>query len=618
MDDMDNIIRRSFLERGTADQHFDPGMAGMPPPKDFTSSVLVSRLLLLWGWGLLSAPTVQWLAEGAVQDGINNAFVQQLATIGHYGLYHGNMRRDLLRMFWPSMKLPKTLRIQIHLKKPRTTLVTEKGHTMINPLEFVDALFDQYPEVFSAMLGRNTKYFWDQVDPNDPKFDKLADMRARPNWQDKAVPIVLHGDSVQFTTKNKNSLYSIQWKSLLAYGFDLATMLLSCIPKCIRASYFKRDRFDSGFEIWEYIALFFNAMYEGSRPPRDPRGRPWPEGSLEEKNLNKPFLGGQLFIVCWKITGDLEHNANDLWLPHFNSQFPCGNCCVNRIEGTPLPVTDLSRDAAWKAPENQLCNTDLPSRHPIWTIHGVTRSHCTGDLMHTGDGGVLLYFIGGVMQELVVDATLYQGNMEAKTSQLFTKIQQKYDELSSENRLTSLYPSMFTDDHTGFPCLSAKCAEARHLVPVMVLVLEDRGINSRLDAHRLEACKQLDRLYTIVSEGDMFLTATEAAGILDSVERFLLHFNFLHDYWEKRGKLLYNITIKAHCLWHIAADAKYLNPRCHWAYDFEDFVGKILKSAKACVAGTPMDLIAYKVCTNFLIVSELQCRMHVAKSKALL
>ena len=171
---------------------------------------------------------------------------------------------------------------------------------------------------------------------------------------------------------------------------------------------------------------------------------------------------------------------------------------------------------------------------------------------------------------------------------------------------------MFAADQTGFPCLHAKCAESRHLVPVMCLVLHERGLATTLDAHRYEACLQLQRMYKIIKNGDMFLTSSEADNILDAVERFLVHYNFLHKYWASRGKMLYNVTIKAHVLWHIAYDAKFLNPRSAWVYDFEDFVGKICKSAQACVAGTPMHLISEKVCTNFVLVTELRCKIHMA------
>jgi hypothetical protein len=608
---MDDVIRQAFAQRGGAG--WNPLLGGtLPKASDFTSSILVSRLLLIWGWGLLSAPVVQWLAEGAVMDGLINEHIKQLSKIGDHGLYPGNMRRDLIRMFWPAMKLPQPMCIKIHVRKPRTSLVTKKGHAMINPLEFIDQIYDQYPELFSLMIGRNTKGFWEAVSPQDPKFDNLTDLFTIPNWQETTFPVIIHGDAVQFTTKNKNSLYCMQWKSLLAYGFDLAIILLSCIPKCIRASWFKHDRFDSAIEIWTYIAHFFNAMYSGERPRLDPYGKPWPKDSVEAHNIDKPFLGGKHRIVVWRLTGDLEHHANEFLLSHFNSNFPCSHCCVNRIEGAPLQVTDLARNAEWKKPEHQLSNRDVPTSHPVWSIHGVTRAHAIGDLMHTGEGGVVLYCMGGAMRELTQESTMYEGStIEKRTSELFNDIQKQYKELNSDSKLNALYPSMFAPDHTGFPCLHAKCAESRHLVPAMCLVLRERGVHNRLDAHRLEAFEQLQRMYRIIAEGDMFLTAREAADILDAVERFLVHYNFLHKYWQSRGKLLYNITIKAHILWHIAYDARYLNPRSAWVYDFEDFVGKIMKCAKACVAGTPMHLISHKVCMNFLLVTELQCKIQM-------
>ena len=62
---------------------------------------------------------------------------------------------------------------------------------------------------------------------------------------------------------------------------------------------------------------------------------------------------------------------------------------------------------------------------------------------------------------------------------------------------------------------------------------------------------------------------------------------------------------KHHMLWHIAHMARWINPRAHWCYDFEDFVGDVIVSAKSCIAGTPMTLIGSKVMQFVLLVLQL-------------
>ena len=144
------------------------------------------------------------------------------------------------------------------------------------------------------------------MDPDDPKFENLGDMRATPGWKDIFYPIVLHGDGIEFTKKNNNSLLVLSWKSLLAFGFDWAVMLLTCIPKCCRCMGTK-DGCDTMYQIWEYIVCFFNSAFHGQRPLADPWGRDWPTNSIERAKRGEPWCGGRVRLVVWGFTGDLEY-----------------------------------------------------------------------------------------------------------------------------------------------------------------------------------------------------------------------------------------------------------------------------------------------------------------------
>ena len=106
----------------------------------------------------------------------------------------------------------------------------------------------------------------------------------------------------------------------------------------------------------------------------------------------------------------------------------------------------------------------------------------------------------------------------------------------------------------------------------------------------------------------MFLERGVAQKALMYYERFMLHNNFLLKWSLSRGRRNYTIVFKTHALWHIADQAKFMNPRFLWCYEFETFMGMLVKAAKACVAGTPMLLVGNKVLENWLLVAQLRLR----------
>ena len=49
-------------------------------------SVLAERLLMLCGWGLVSAYCIRWLAEGAREDGLEIDAIKKLSELGSRGM----------------------------------------------------------------------------------------------------------------------------------------------------------------------------------------------------------------------------------------------------------------------------------------------------------------------------------------------------------------------------------------------------------------------------------------------------------------------------------------------------------------------------------------------------
>ena len=60
---------------------------------------LATRILQMWSWGQISAPAVQYICEGAILDGCEDAATKVLAKIGSGGLWQHNCQRDISRHF---------------------------------------------------------------------------------------------------------------------------------------------------------------------------------------------------------------------------------------------------------------------------------------------------------------------------------------------------------------------------------------------------------------------------------------------------------------------------------------------------------------------------------------
>ena len=86
----------------------------------------------------------------------------------------------------------------------------------------------------------------------------------------------------------------------------------------------------------------------------------------------------------------------------------------------------------------------------------------------------------------------------------------------------------------------------------------------------------------------------------------MLGYNWLMQDALDRKLLLWGFTVKLHFLWHTCDLARFQNPRLIWCYPLEDFMGKIVGSAKGCIAGTPAHLIGKKVMENFRLILHIQ------------
>ena len=572
---------------------------GVQPQVQVSRSVLASRLVELWSWGVLSSNSVQYLAEGCVMDGNSTTEVQNLATIGASGLYPQNCRRDLLRRYVGKAGVPQPLVIRTPLLASNGTI--ELGTTaLISPCEMFHRIVTEFPRCAERILAKEVRSFWEAVPRDDPRILAHNDIDF-----DRTIPLVLHGDGGRFIETTHNSLLVVSWRSLLCSSFDFGTVLLFALPKQVRCKHADQGC-DSTTDLWQAIVHLLNALHSGTFPGQDHLGQPWPGGSKHAHLAGSAIAGGKFRAVVWNITGDLPFLAEELGFPHCNSNDPCWFCGCNRADA---PFTDVRQGAEWRrrlVPETH----PLPclSTHPVWELAGFSRWCVLGDLMHTGCLGVLEWFLGAVMWELVFDGP-FAGSIADRLQTVWASIKRWYAKLQVQHRFSQITLEMFR--HAGsYAQLKGKAVECSHLLPVLAALCEELGCQTERDQHRLRALKLLAGFYRLARVSPLVPSRAVAGEAVALVDTFLLHYHWLGKVAMDHGRLLYNFPIKFHYLWHIARNMRFQSPVSVWCYGFESFVGRIVRCAQSCTAGTSMSLISHKVAMNFACAFDLYLQQH--------
>ena len=607
--DADERISRYLLASGGASQQRRVLAAEASAPSTIGAparSELVDRILMLVGWGIISANTARWLAEGACMDGVTGDELVALSRLGKSGKFAGNARRDLLRSFLPTEELPSLTLVKAPTKD-KFGNKSWQGQFVMNPCTLLHTLYTSYRSEFEKMVvSIPPRQFWNQVDPRDPKFARLASMLAIPDWRDRAVPYLLHGDGAVFTKKNQNSLLGVQFSSLLAdKTAPINIFPLFAVAKECRTTiaFGDGESCETLGPLWDAAIHYLNALYNGLHEKVDQLGQPWAKGTFEYKLArgDRRICGGEYFFVCWGLTHDLEYESNELKLAHFASARPCKNCGVEQRDGTATPITDLRRDGAWST--TLVADVELRTLHAIKRLEGVTIHHFAGDWMHTVCLGLLSYLLASVIADLL---DLLPGSKTDKLSALWSLITQAFSTLCSSHRIATLTYSMF-EHADGFACMTTKAAENVDLLYALQWVAAGLCGDTARDRHRTRVLDAMCCMYGIIKNGDIFLDEARFRELRAHADVFCLHYRWLtHDSINRLCVMRYHIVFKHHHFIHVVDAAQWMNPRATWCYTFEDFMGILVTSAKACIAGSSMRIIGNKVLENWLLVLGLR------------
>ena len=111
-------------------------------------------------------------------------------------------------------------------------------------------------------------------------------------------------------------------------------------------------------------------------------------------------------------------------------------------------------------------------------------------MVHMGPGGVLAWFLGAVLWELVSGGP-WEGTELERLQQLWIQIVFVYDQLGSTSRLSLLPLTQFYHGADNWTCFTGKCADATELLYVLREVCEEFNTMSPRDLHRLECFKHV-------------------------------------------------------------------------------------------------------------------------------
>ena len=260
------------------------------------NSALATALLTLWCHGKLPGTTIRWLAECATLDGAEHHELAAIAKCGSHGVHPGNVHRDLMAHFCKGIDLPSGFPISVPCKHPKTLKKVEETaqvflpHIMFSKL----ATYSSFDKLFPLDCLEN---FWAQAEKTGD--DRLINhpLKKGKSWKKFCIPIFLHGDGVEFQSRDTIMVYS--WGSLLSQKNSLCShMYIAGFPKSCTLD-------ETWVTMWEWISWSFAAMQTGYHPTHDPKMKPLKKDSPFFLEKGQPLAKGYRGVL-WSIQGDHE------------------------------------------------------------------------------------------------------------------------------------------------------------------------------------------------------------------------------------------------------------------------------------------------------------------------
>ena len=575
-------------------------------PTSTSHSGLATKLLHLWSCGLLSAVLVRELADLAMQDGASHVELIKLAEAGAWGAHHGSAHRDIMSKFCSDVKLPEPFTLKVPCVCPKTSLEKEDHAACFLPHLMFSHLGEHYPTFFheAFSLGKDKlANFWNGVaKTGDDRLPKCLEK----HWKQKTIPLFLHGDGVEFQTRD--SLLVFSWGNFLGNSNAMKQhWLLASYPKTSTSK-------GTWPAIWKWLKWSFCALGKGMHPTVDPDGLPLEKGSIFYKVAGTSLHPQGLRACLWALLGDHEYFSNVLGLAHWSSHHPCWECDAQSFAGCDptkhFKEIDLEK-SDFEIASHARCLEKPSSKHPVFQLPNLSTKMARGDPLHIlFSKGLHSHLMGSILHY----ACYWEGPGKAcverpwkRLGLIFEAIQEEYKEQELDNRLTNLKLSMFTDANKPWATtasLHIKAGEAKHLLPALVPVLEKifAGTMKEEESKMIHAASSLEKLVKLWDTAGEFLTPAEFETAMALGKEFLLTYKWLHSWSLEKDRNSFAIVAKHHTFIHLVMNCKFGNPKRQWCFRGEDYVGHISKMCHSISFGVSSTKLTTKLCPKYRLL----------------
>ena len=163
---------------------------------------------------------------------------------------------------------------------------------------------------------------------------------------------------------------------------------------------------------------------------------------------------------------------------------------------------------------------------------------------------------------------------------------------------------------TGFPKLKGRAAEIKHFIPALSyawgkIMTSGNNLHEMISI-ALRANHEMDKI--LDDHPTHFVLPTDVAdNFVTHAMLFLNQYTTLAEEYNKDGAMVFNLTVKAHLVCHIALRCHSLNPRRSWCFSGERMMLLVRKLGQSCVSGTrPWNvgdkiLVKYRHALNFVL-----------------
>ena len=582
---------------------------GQPPTHQYDlHSNLVTKLMKLAFAGSISHTAAQEIALAAILDGAKHPELAELASAGSFGTYTGNIKRDVMTKWAGNVQIAEPDIIKVPAMNAKTNEAYMQEVAFFLPHKLLASL-SKY-EYFDAIFKTSCiSAFWGAIADDDPR---LVALFAEMGWTradlTNAIPLFLHGDGVEYT--ENDSLEVCDFGPLLGYGDSMGcTFLCFAFPNscCIPSS--EKNRGTMG-ALCAKVASSFKSCMVGLHP-MDDCGKAWPIGSSEALMAGQPLTQKGYKFVVWALTGDHEHYANFLKLPHWSKHQFCWCCDADRTKPTKkgFDFRDGKMNLKLRKVEEEL--EKRLSWHSFFEIPGVTSFSVFHDPLHVlFTKGVLSHLYGSFIHTLCYSG---KGHQAVPPSQrlaiIVQRMQELYTEMGIESRIGGLQLSMICDPskpHKDYPTFRAKGSETKHLLPVLIQISQETLDRSEpMTEHRHKAFTAIYDFCKLMETSPDVPGDALGAMAVHSVKTFLCEYKWLSDWAVAQERMLYHMVPKFHLLWHLALDFKHLNPKLVWTFKTEDYVGQISRLAHSCCFSVARARVSVPMCKQY------RCLMHL-------